>query len=154
MTKKEFLILFENLNTLSSLRGANFAYCIAKNIKKMEPEVEAIVSAITPSERYKEYDKERIKLLKEKAKKDEEGNPVTKKENGIECFVLEGDRKELDDLIEKYNDAIEERKKQVEEYLKMLESNIEFDFHKIKVEEIPTDISVEEMLKIKDIIDD
>lgn len=66
MTLSEVLIRRENLATLSGkVLPSKLSYAIAKNLMKLQTEVEII-------------EKGRISILERYAKKDEEGNPVIK----------------------------------------------------------------------------
>ena len=86
---KSTLVVLGNTKGLSSV----IAYRIAKNIKAIDEEL-------------KIFEETRINLVKEYANKDEDGNPITKKdETGNEVFDIENEKmKLLSQEIEKLQD--------------------------------------------------
>ena len=67
MTNAQVLDLYRGLNSCGNLTGEKFTFFVAKNIKKMQPEIEVIQEEIK-------------KVQLEYCKKDKNGDPVIKDE--------------------------------------------------------------------------
>lgn len=153
MTKNEIIALFKALNSTGNLRGVRFAYAVNKNINLLKPEVEAIEKSLVSDEKFDKYDKERIELAKKYAVKEENGNPKTKvseQDPNQQEFVMEdlnGFKNALRELQVTHKDAIEGREKYLEE-------NVEIAFfpYRVKLEDVPFDISTAQMSSIFAII--
>lgn len=157
MTKKEALNLYKALGMLADLKGAKFAYAISKNVSLLEVEMKALNKSLEPKKKFIEYDNERVELAKKLAKKGEKGEPLKKIEEGVEKYDMADEAqwdKEFAELQEKYKEPIDERKEQLKEYEKMLEEKSEVKIHKIKLSEIPQEISVEQMNGIKLLVEE
>lgn len=151
MIKKEFVEIYRNLHQLGSLKGVRFSYFVNKNINIMKPEVEALDKALEADEGFNKFETERVELAKKHAKKDKKGKPVIE-DNG---FVLEDTKefdKEFTTLKETHKESYAKREKQIEDYNNMLREEIKFEFHKIKIEDMPEDISTAQMNGIYDLI--
>lgn len=95
------------LNNCKSLSAVT-AYRISKNIKLFENEL-------------KLYEEQRMKMLKDLADKDEQGEPIVKeKENGQTEYVL----------------SEENRNKLAEELSNLLNEEVDADFKKIELEQL------------------
>lgn len=153
MKKKELLEFNQGLHSVANLKGVKFSYAVARNMKTAEKEIEAINKSLEPYEGYKEFEDKRLELCKEFAKK-EMGNPVIKNDK----YIIDEDRKELFDenvegLKKIYKESIDERKKQVDEFNKMLdEDEVNIFIHKVDFEELPKDLTPNQMLLIMPMI--
>lgn len=157
MLKKEILILYQSLHNLGSLQGCRFAYGIAKNISILEKEAKIIQKTIEASPEFSEFENKRIELAKKYAKKDKEGKLLTDTENGVESYVMENQAKfdkEFNNLKNKYEKILDERKKQIDEYNELLETETDIELYKIKLSDVPSNITVSQMNLIKNIIND
>lgn len=153
MTKQEVLNLFNGLNKVGSLVGVKFAYGVSKNIAKLKLEVDALEKSLEASEAYKTYDQLRIELCKEHAKKDTDDKPIIKDNN----YVMESDDEfeaEFEILKEENHVVIAAREAQLEEYRDLLKTDVSVDLHKIKLEDVPAEITTAEMFGILPIIED
>lgn len=176
MKNRQLQNLHEGLKETSKLQGAKFAYAVAKNKKLIEDEVSALNEGITPAERYAEYDTKRVDLAKEHSKKDKKGAPVIKTSiNGLKVseeqleglsaqerasVVQEYDvkdmkkfEKELELLRVEYKEEIDARAKQLADYAKLMDEDSKIEFHKVKEENIPEDITGEQLERISEIIE-
>lgn len=141
--KNRDLIGFSNLiNTVISLKGAKFAYAIVKNIKMVQAELEILDKA--KSEKFKEYDKKRMELAKKCAKKDKAGRPVI---NG-NSYILE-DRESFDFGLKELR---EEYKEDIKDYEDLMGAEANISLHKIKLEDIPSDITIAQMAVIQEFV--
>ena len=157
LKKKNLLDLFENLQKLSNLKGVKFSYAIARNVVIVRREVEAIEESLKPFDEFVEYEKERIELAKKHSEKDEKGNPKTATENKRQIFVMK-DKSKFDKEFEKFKAkhkvTLDKRQKQIDEYNEFLETETDIEFFKIKLNDVPEDISVEQMQGIQLLIED
>lgn len=153
MTKQEVLALFNGLNKVGSLVGVKFAYGVSKNLSKLKPEVEALEKSLEAPETYKSFDDARLELAKSHAVRDEDGNPTVKNSN----FVLLNESKfeaELEELKKEHKDAVDAREIQLKEYEELLKTDVSLDLHKIKLDDVPAEITTAEMFGILPIIEE
>lgn len=151
MTRNDVLVLYSTLRTLGDISDANmkFKYAIAKNLRKLQCEVEAIQAATQfKNPRFDEYNKKRLELCKKHAKIDtSSGEPATK--NGKFEFVDGAAfNAEVKELQKEYQDAInafEEQQKNISELIQSKYDDEECKFldelHKIRLSQIPEAIT-------------
>ncbi len=153
MKKSDIYRLYHGLNSCVGLSGAKFNYAVAKNIRILQSEVEAIDAARKPSEDYQAYDKEREELAKSYALKDEKGEAII--ENG-QYKIIDQDAFDaaLDVVKEKHKDAIAQREQQDKDFTALLESEADtIELHKVKLSDVPDAIEGR-MFQIVDIIEE
>lgn len=158
MKKLEIINLYQVLGTMGKLVGAKFAYAVAKNLNILEQEITALDKALKMSEGYKAYDSARVELAKKHSKKDEKGEPevVTDPKTGMTQFVIldmETFDKEVEELKKDHKDALEEREKQIRDYKELLETESRVELYKVNLEDVPKEISVEQMAQIYQIVE-
>ena len=154
MTKNDALNLYNGLQNVSNLKGAKWAYAIARNVEKLRPEVEALRKAYTMSEEFADYEGKRLELARKHSVK-EKGTPKTVKIGQTEEYLIADKDKfnqEIAKLQKKYNKAIVERKKQLEDFNEILEEKVEMDLHMIDSDYIPEEITPEQVSAIMPII--
>lgn len=136
MKNKELYSLYQGLNKCGNLSGVKFAYAIAKNKKTLFQEFQTIEELDAHKNQVK-FDKEGTELRKKCMEKDKEGN---------EKLNSEKYDKEVKELIEKNKNVQKEFENlmNVENDVKLL---------KVKLDDIPKDITVDQMTLITDIID-
>ncbi len=153
MKKKEVITLHNNLKKLNNLTGVKFAYAVSRNIGLLEPIIKALQDASVPNKDYFDYEKERVILAEKHSQKDENGNPKTINDE----YIISDKNKftdELEKLRKKHKKAIDDYFSKMEEYRKMLEEEAEeLNIFKIKMADIPNEITVEQMNVIKDLIE-
>ena len=163
MTKQETLSLFRALNALVGLKGVAFSYAVAKNLRRLGEEVESIQKASETSKEFNEYETARIELAKKNAKKDADGKPVTEEEKDEKgkvvstTFVIENQKtfdKELEALRATHKEALDGRQKQIDEFNALLDEKSDVELHKIKLSDVPQDITTEQMNGILPLIDE
>jgi len=139
--RKELVELWGLIEQHRKIKNSvKFSYWLAKNRKRIQPEIESLEEAIESSRRYKEYDTERARIAKFYADKDENGKPIIQNSSYVVIEKLNEFNSELNILKEKYKDEVEKRDKQIEEYNNLLEEEIEFEGFKIKLEDLPDGI--------------
>ena len=153
MKNIELFELFKALENIN-LSGAKFAYGIAKNINILKPHAIAISKAQEYQGQFKEYIKEKTKILKKLADKDEKGRQIKEGDSFKVSENLEQCLDEVKVIDEKYKDAIEQRKVQMEEFEKLLEEPVSIELHKIKLEHVPQDITSSQMKSIISLIEE
>ncbi len=155
----ELIQLYNTLHSVGNLKGVRFAYAVSKNIHKIKPHIESLQDSVKPSEEFQKYDKERLELAEKHAKKNKDGQPnkITDLDNNTQSYDIENEekfQKELKKLQSKYKDALEEREKQIEKYKELLQEEADVELYKIKVEDLPEDITPQQMTNLFMIIDD
>ena len=126
---------------------------VTKNLQKIRCELEALQEAVKPGETFIEFDKKRVDLCREHAEKDDKGNPVI-----INSEFLIKDKQTFDTNLEnlrnEYYDVCNIREKQIKEYEQLLEESCELSFYKIIKEDLPENITAEQMIGIIEIVED
>jgi hypothetical protein len=159
MTKGETITLFNTLAELQklNLKGAKFAYMVVRNLSIIKPEIEALEEALKTSEEFNTYEKARLELAKEHAKKDESGNPITYKDeiDGLEKYNIV-DQDAFDEafkvLREEHKQAIEDREQQIKEQNEILKTESTLQLHKIALSDIP-EITIGHMAVIEKLVE-
>lgn len=150
MTNREIAALWIALNSreVAGLKGAKFAFAVAKNIAAIKPTIEALETAKNRVlESAREYEETRIKLCKELADKDENGQPKTfvDPRQGKQFLITEMrdlfDEK-LTTLIEKHREEIDEKKRLDKEFSELLDDEAEVNIHAVKLSSVSDDITV------------
>ena len=147
MKRRELYVYMESIEKVSSLKGVKFAYTIIKNKKKFEEEIKILEEVVKPSEGFTNYEKERISLCELSCEKTENGSPVIEN-NRYKIIDVPKFDLELNSLKEKNNEFITERENQINEYNRMLEEDINLDISKIGFEDLPIDITTEQLESI------
>lgn len=144
MTKQQALNLFFNLTKLNNLQGAKFTYLIARNriiLEKVRIELDKF---ITPTDDYVKFDEKRLELAKSFAKLDEEKKPLVIGDQ----FVMR-DQQEFDkayDVLKGENkEVVDQRSNQFKLYNEVLREEINPEFYKIKISDVPDNINSEQM---------
>jgi hypothetical protein len=153
MTKGENINLYATLTKLGKFAGVKFAYAVAKNISLLKPEYEALVKAVEPSDDFKKFEIERVELAKYYAKKNEAGEPISKdgkyelEDEKVFEFAFEA-------LKETHKLAIDARHTQIKEQEELLKEESTVVLYKVKLEEVPKDITAEQMSGLLEIIEE
>ena len=153
MKKKELIELNKGLIDVSKLEGVKFAYAVAKNKAKIKSELESLVESIKPSEKFQEHEIERVKICENHAKKDDNDQVVIKEDR----YVIVNEKKlnsEIKKLMDKNKEIIDQRKKQLKEYEDLLDEDSTIEFHKIKLDQVPDNITGEQLEAILCIVDE
>ena len=158
MKKSEVLLLYKALNRLGSLTGVKFAYAVSKNINILKNEIESLDKAMEPSEKFMEYDKARIALVELHAEKDDKGKAkIETSASGAQQYVIDEEnkmfKKAFDTLKAKHKEAVDARDKQTEEYIKLLATDSDVKVYKVKLDDVPKEITAVQMSGIYEIVD-
>lgn len=136
MKNEELYVLYNGLKKCDKLSGVKIAYAIAKNKKVLFQEFQVIESLDAHKNQVK-YEREGIELRKKCVEKDKNG------EEKLNIKKYEEGMKEL----------IEKNKKVQEEFNKLMKEENSLKFFTVKMEDIPNDITVEQMDAINCIIE-
>lgn len=154
MKKSEIISLYNGLNSVGNLVGVIFGYACRKNIDIIKPEIEALQVAVTPSKEFLELDQKRVDIVKKYANKDEKGNALIVNNQ----FDVKGNEetveKEVGVLRDENKDIFEARDKQVNEYNKLLDEDAKVELYKVKLENVPKEITAAQMNSIFAIIEE
>lgn len=138
MTNQDVVNLHGALNQLGHLNGVKFAYGVTKNLSLLAPEIEAITKAA------KDYETSRIELAKKFAKKDEQGEPILVRNE----YQLE-DKKGFEEAFSEL-----QKTQSFLDYQELLKQDSDFVPFKIKLDDVPKEISVAQMYGIRDLVDE
>lgn len=154
MDKNDTISLYNGIHSVMGLVGVIFGYALNKNLEIMRPEIEALQKAITPSEKFIEYDKKRVEIVKKHALKDEKGDFIVNASGydvGDNISIVE---EEIKPLNEEYAKAIKDREDQIKEYNKLIKEDSSIKLYKVKLENLPKDITGEQQKAIFPIIEE
>lgn len=149
--------LNKNLENFKHLRGAKFAYTLIKNTNLLSDEIKTVQLLAVASDRYKQYESDRIELCQRLCKKDTHGNLITKDlGNGMHEYNIDLDSKDwidgISSLQEEYKEDITNYNQQVNDYNSFLNKDTNLIFHKMDFDDVPSDISLEMMAIIEPFI--
>jgi len=151
MKNTELVNLYQGLNSVGNLTGTKFCYAVSKNIEIIKGELKHINSTLEHSDEEKKYEDARIALCKKLCKLDEKDKPmVVDNPDGSSKYVFEdqeGFDKELKKLQKKHEKSVESIKKKKEGYNKFLKEEVSKDvkLHKIKLSDVPEEITAQQM---------
>lgn len=149
MTRSELMNLLNGFNIVNTLEGFKLAYAVARNKRALVAEQSLLKKATKHSDKYKEYDTKRIELCQKYALKDEAGKP--KLTMGPTGMAYEGVnenpnfQEDLKVLKEEHKESIDNQEKKQEDYAKMLEEEIEFDLYMVQSDQLPKNITVQQL---------
>ena len=152
MNKKDLFLLQSGLADVGKLQGVKFAYAVARNLQIIKREMEALQEAIKPSDDFSDFEKKRLELCRKHADKNEKGDPII---IGSEFSIQDRQSFDIDleNLRDNHHDVCELRERQVEEYEQLLEETCDLDLHKIAKDNLPENITAEQIFGIIDIIE-
>lgn len=130
------------------LKGAKFNYALKRNREILKKELQTVEDSFVSNPDYEKLEEERINMLSKYVERDDKGNPVVESDGNFK--IKEGDKEkfnsEFDPIRENYILATKDQQKRVQEFTKMVEeTDIPFELHSIKLNDIPEDISQEQM---------
>ena len=151
MKRSNYYKLQEGINRCAKFKGGKFQYALAKNMKKVQEEIESIEKAFEPSVEFLEFEKHKNQLLFDHCQKDATGQLVINQ--GTREITFESVEKrnafqqKFDELKGRYQDAIEERDGQIREKMAFLdEESGPVEWQLIKAEDVPDDATGDLML--------
>lgn len=128
MTRREIFNLYNNIVRVRYHNdNSKFNYAVIKNLKLIEEQIKVVDSTIKPTPEFIEFERTRIPLCEEYAKKDENGKPVLVNDD----YQFEDEAKFLEavkPIQEKYQSALDFRQTQIDNYNKMLDEDVTIDY--------------------------
>ena len=149
----------KRFNELEELEGFNFVKSIVKNYNQFKGEVEAIDKARSSNKAYNEYIIKSDNLLKDYAKKDEEGKPVVEQLTGGRlAYTIEKDTKleletKLTELRDSSTDAIDNHNKTEEAFITDMDSEVEGNYNMIAEDDLPITITSKQLQLVNGFIE-
>jgi len=129
LPNKQILEIFQGLHAVKDIQGSRFAVLVAKNMKEMKKVLDPIDQKAMPSQEFQELSIE------------------------INKFIEAEDKESIEKMEADNAKLIEERKKQLEAVNKELESESEVYIYKIKEDQLPDEITGEQIQRLLEIIE-
>lgn len=123
-TNREFLTLLKGLEGVKNVKGTRFAFVVSKNIKELTNHLRSINEAAIPTEAFQEVSRKAMLLAEQ--------------ENAEAIQKLE----------EEHADLIEERKAQMEAVNDMLNEETKVAVEMIREDQLPEDLTTEQLLPL------
>ena len=127
-TNRELLNLYKGLEAVKSMKGARSAVLVGKNIKELRNVLDPLEQAAVPGMEFQELSIEMQKLIES-----EDQEAITK-------------------LEEENTELIEQRKKQLADVEELLDNEIEVYLHPIREDQLPEEITGEQVERLLQII--
>lgn len=154
MKNKDLFSLYQGLKSVGKLVGVTFGYAVNKNLRTLKTELELLEETLKPSEQFLEFRKKQEEIVKKYAKKDEKGEFVIENFNYDIKGSEEEVAKEIKPLREEYKEVLEAREAQEKAYTELLEKESDFKPYTVKKEDLPKEITGDQMASIFDIIEE
>lgn len=155
MKKRDLFSAEVVLKSMGNIKGAKFAYFIAKNLKLIREEIETLKKLDAISDGFKMFEVKRIALCEKYSEKDDNKGPIIENQSyKISDKNRKKFNKELESLKEKYKESLDEKKKKDEELQEILDEESELKFYKIKVSDLPNDISANTLMILEELIEE
>jgi len=157
----ELVTMRTGIKRCRKYQGVKFGFGLAKNQRRIETELTDMQTKLKFTDKYKEFDEKRIELCKKHGDKDENGkakqipdpmNPDNKMFLGIDDNP-EFD-KEIEKLTKEYQKEVDDFKDRLKQYNELLQEEIKFELHMISIDDIPPEITAEEIAPLINMITD
>jgi len=162
MTNNDLVKLNDALKDVGKLTGIKFCYAVAQNRKMLDKKIDTMYEVLKDAEEkegYKKFKDEHQELLKENTKKDKDGQPVQEQKmiNGQPVMVpaienAEEVEKEFEKLKVKYKKEIDAHDETLKEFEELMKQDVEFSAFKVKLDDVPKEVTSEQMTAIFEII--
>tara|TARA_R100000353_G_scaffold175859_1_gene147455 strand:+ start:76 stop:492 length:417 start_codon:yes stop_codon:yes gene_type:complete len=129
-TNRQLLNLYRGLENVKEIRGSRFAVLVGKNMKEIKQILQPIEEAAVPSPSFQTVSIQMRDLMEAE------------------------DQEAMEQLEKEHKDLIDERKQQMASVETMLENDIELKLHAIREDQLPDEITGEQVEKILEIITD
>lgn len=131
-----------------------FIYAITVNEDIFITHAKALKKATAPSKEYKKYIQERSNLGKKYSQKDKNNNPKINQGNFIiEQKYFNDFTNELDELKNKYSDAIEKQNKIIEDINEFMEEEDQINIKEVFTDSIPLTLNMKQMKVLLPLMD-
>lgn len=139
-TRREVVALWNGLNGAAECKGAKFSYAVAKNLRIIRTEMEALQEAAKPPIELQAYERERVALCAQHSVKDEFGAPVIVDGK----FTIEDDskfRSEFELLQAQYKAQFDIAARRAEEMETMLSEEVDLPIHCVPADCLPDNLT-------------
>jgi len=154
MKNKELFTLVNAIRIVGKYEGLKFAYAMARNLRKVETEIEIFNTILKPSKELTECEMKRIEICVKYADK-ENNQPKMVNNNYI---IGDKNKKEFDKEITKlrkdYKKTLDRQTKNIEDYNKLMEEESDFIPYKVLIEDVPKEITGNELKGILELIEE
>lgn len=162
MKNKDLFSLYQGLKSVGKLVGVTFGYAVNKNLRTVKTELELLEETLKPSEKYTEFLRKQEDIVRKYAKKNETGEFIMQTtmigEDKKYNYDIKGSEeevaKEIKPLREEYKEVLEAREAQEKAYTELLEKESDFKPYTVKKEDLPKEITGDQMASIFDIIEE
>ncbi len=145
INRQRVIEIVQGADLLKPLSGVKFTYAIAKNMKGLTAEFEALKEANKPVKGMDKYNEEYKEILEAEAKRDAEGNLVQAGSGHVAIANPKLFQKKIKSLEEKFKNELAESKAKNEEFEKFMKEPFAFEFFQFEESVIPENITVEQM---------
>jgi len=152
MKKKDLQKLKEGIEAVATLKNAKFSYVLFKNKKLIENEIEVLKEIDKPIEAFQKFEYDRVVLCEKYCERKEDGQPLLI-DNTYKIKDVENFNKDIVELRNANLESIEAEQKRLEDFNKLLEEDLNIEFLKIKSDDLPNDISLEQLSGIEDFLE-
>ena len=129
-TNRQLLNLYRGLENVKNIKGSRFAVLVGKNMKEIKHILQPIEDAALPSPSFQTVSIQMRDLMEAE------------------------DKEAMTQLEEENKDLIEERQEQMKRVEDLLEGDAEIKLHAVRDDQLPEDITGEQVEKILEIITD
>lgn len=152
MKRSQFFNLYNKLQGVKyHTDSVKFSYALIKNIKTIELEIQKLNESIIPSDDFLKFEQERIQVCQDHTQKDENGDPIVI-DNEFQIENQEEFNIALLPIKEKYGRILQLRQNQIDAYNRMLDEKIEMDLILVGVDELPKEMTPNELEDIYPIL--
>lgn len=152
MKKKDLQKLKEGIEAVAALKNAKFSYVLFKNKKLIENEIEVLKEIDKPIEDFQKFEYDRVVLCEKYCERKEDGQSLLV-DNTYKIKDIENFNKEIVELRNKNLTAIEAEQKRLQDFNQLLEEDLNIEFFKIKSDDLPNDISLEQLSGIENFLE-
>lgn len=152
MKNIELKTFLNSLNTVKNLKGAVFAYAVGKNINKVTSTLKELYESREYDEGFKKFQKERNELLLGFAKLDEDEKPIEKVTPQGTSYDFEDEAEveaAVNSLVAEHQEAVDAQQVLDDDFKNLMDEDIDFEIHKVKVEALPQDITGAQIASIE-----
>jgi Ran GTPase-activating protein (RanGAP) involved in mRNA processing and transport len=128
-TNRDLLRLYKGLEAVKTIKGARFAVLVGKNMKELREVLDPIERAAIPTMEFQELSVAMQRLIEAE------------------------DNDAIESLEKENTELIEQRKKQLDDVENMLDETIKVYLHPIREDQLPEEITGEQIERLLEIIE-
>jgi len=161
MKRRDLLNLTNQIKLLRDVKSTKLAYNLMQNLhlinKIGQPStiIQSKIDKLTAT-KIQEFNTKRIDLCHDHAKIDDKGNPIIIRVNDVDQYDIKDKpafESDLKKLREEYKDIFNEQKELYTQLAELLNEEIEVEIIKVSVQDLPKDLSLLDLEKIKDLLE-